>query len=1251
MSTRIKKVVAGLLAAMMAISLCGALLLAVSVKGFADTAAEGYATDLDFTIDANERLSDFDSYYWEYDVNNPIYCNPDNPYGNGYYQAKIDHADVWAFTDRGLASKNNMSYSIDWLNNNSWLDNWASLLAKEVQTHFIIETTLSFSEAKFNAGNVLFPGYGGVQFNIADTAQAAVFLNGVAVYIDANSGDVIYRNSGAGHTPEHTDAYDPADYGDQPYDRLADHKLKVEVSSTGFKAYVNDVLRLDIPNATLEAELSPIREGRVGLVGVAVDTYFKDLKITPSEGTPQEYNFVVSDAFDGFDAYFYNYSSGYNPSDPYAQVEMPASRLWGKTQNGMSRLTAADKLAPDTDGSWKDMNNLNSLIYTEKTYRYFEAETDISFASAAATGMAGLQFGADRFDRPVYWTRGMAAYLSSADGSVTLRSHLGDTANGEIRAQDAYDPADYGDQAFDKNVLHNLHVKVTKDRVQVYVDSVLRIDYAIDSVAGYEIGMSNVGLYADSRTSFFKNMKINALNPKGEVVVLPESISIGDISSPETGKSYALTPTVLPADADKEVLCEVSGNALYKNGSITFLQAGAVTVTMRSAVEPSVVASKTFTVAEGKGAVSYDLAQDATKLIPYFKNDNSLSAVSGVAETLDKHWSVSENGVTRKAADGDSQGLDSNYAMLYLPGIYKNFELTFTMNDNGTSSGWAGVMFGKETYGSSQYSNGNAVNFPIQFSGYSCHGTQIGTAADAGNEQANYPLYEHNGDNLIRISVFGTTFRLYFNDMLTPVIDKTVEESQEGFIALYANLEGGAQTGASFKDIVITNLDENGEAVDYEKASTIVWEDQETSFAAGTATELTATADGTQEFVNYTSSDDSVVRIVNGNIAFFVKEGTADITAYHADGVTGETKTFTVTARSVDGSFAYDFGDEEVLSNLEPYYQAGEDQGSAVPEELSAHWKVENGVLTRVNDLGGVVSVAWSELYLDRTFENFEISFNIKAGYENAGWAGVMFGKTGKNSSFFFDGDGAYVSVQDASAKFWGTTVGNHTDAGNSAIAVSYDPYGWNTYKLKVFGGVGSRTAQLFINDMETPLIENVKSVSPKDGYVCLFATGAEISFKDVHVRYLDETGMVIPYVGLEEIAISNKVQTATVGDKLTLNVTLNPENATVGDLNFETSDRSVAIVNEKGEVSFINAGEVTITVISKDDPQIKDSMTVTVNAASGGEDPGTDPGTDKEPGEDNEGGCSSSVGISLLIPAGVCLTMAVVAIRKRRSE
>lgn len=1162
--------------------------------------AEGkkYEVNYDFAIDADTRLADFDSYYWEYDPNNALYCLDTNPYGNGYYQAQVNHADAWTFTDRGLAGKHNMSYSLDWLNNNSWLDNWSSLLAKTAQTYFTIETTLSFSEGKYNAGNVLFPGYGGVQFNVTDPIQAAVFLRGIAVYIDANSGAVIYRNSGAAHAVEHTDVYDAAEYGGVAYNRMADHTLKVEVSETGFKAYVNDVLRLDVANATLVAEGTPIVEGRVGLVSVAVDCYYKNLSITPANGEKTSYGFVVEDAYEGFDAYYFNYMSGYGV-DAWTQVQMAESKLWGKTSKGMSRLKSADKLAPDTDGSWKDMNNLNSYLYTGKTYRYFEAETDITFDTLATTGSAGLQFGADRMDRPVYWTKGFAAYINSADGSVTLRSHLGDTANGEIRETDAYDAAEYGGVAFDKKATHNLYVKADKEGVEVYVNGVMRIDYAYTSIAGYELGMGVVGLYGDSNTSFFKNLKINALSGDGNVVVLPESVSVGEIENAKVGGSYELPLTFAPSNATRDHTVEITGDAVYSDGVITFLKAGKVTVSVKSSLEETVTASKTFDVTLGTETSFYDLSktEDTAKLLPYFKNDNSLSAVSGVSDILSNHWSQGANGLTRIAATGDNKAVDSNYAMLYLPGIYKDFEAVFTFNDNNVALGWAGLMFGKETYGSSQYSNGNAVNLPIQFAGYSCHGTQLGTAADENNEQGNYPLYLRGQDNVLKVRVYGDRFELYFNNLAKPVINKEVVEAKDGFVALYATLEGEAQSSVTFKTVALTMLGEDGERINYQKSEAIAWENQNVVYDAYTATVLTATVGGTQKFVNYKSDNEDVVYIVNGNTAYFVGEGEANVTAFHVDGCTTVTKKFTSVKRAVQGARGYAFDEE--ISKIETWYQSGEEAGSAQKEELGAHWSLDGDVLTRVNDVGGgVVSVAWSNIYLDRTYQNFEISFNLKAGCENAGWVGVMFGKTTKNSSFFYDGDGAYLSVQDSEAKFWGTTVGNHSDKGNSAIAKAYNPYGWNTYKLKVFGGVGSRTAQLFVNDMETPVVTNTKAVAPKDGYISLFATAVTASFKDVQVRYLSEAGEVISYVAANSLTISNKITTANVGQKHTLTLELLPLDTTLSGVIYETSDRSVAIVNGQGEINFINPGEVTISVKAKDNTELTDSMTIVCRQA-----------------------------------------------------
>lgn len=1168
-------------------SLCS-VVFAQSAKAESGT----WDTSVDFTADTSV-LTDFDSYYWYLDPNNPKFCNPSNPAGNGWYQGRYDHSDVWAFTDKGLVNKTNLSP----LDNRADWQNWASLLTKEKYQYFTMETTLCFSPAKFDDGNSIYGGYGGLQFNIDEPLQAAPYIGGVAVYINPYDGTLIYRKNGSDAEAADKSAYDPEVYGGAAYDRTARQTLKIEVTGAGIKAFVNDVLRLDIARTDCVS-------GRVGLEGIGVDCFFEGLVITPASGEAKTYDFIDAAAYAGFDAYFYQWDSKYGVN-AWDQVSMPASRLWGRTDKGMSRLTAADKLGwmqkeGSDDWAWLDKNNLNSLIYNGSRYQYFEAESVVHFNSEAVTGMGGLQFNVVSEVSPVYWTAGMAAYIDSADGSVKLRSHLGADANGEMRAQSAYSPDDYDGAAFEKTADHILGVKTNAETVIVTVDGVERIRYRLDTIAGYALSFGRVGLYADSRTSFFKDFKIKVLDGEGNPAVAVESLALGEISEPKTGGTYDLGLTIEPANATRE--CDFvydRDKAFIANGRITFLEAGSVTVTATSVFNAAKTATKTYTVDEASDAMLfYDLSKqaDTEKTTPYFLGSSSLSAVAGVPEALSKHWTVGEKGITRKAADGEETlSLDGNYGMLYLPGIYKDFEMSFTVDDNNVALGWAGLMFGKETYGSSHYSNGNGVNIPIQFSGYSCNGAQIGPASEAGNEQGNYPAYIRGGINLVRVRVFGTRFQLYFNDMAAPVIDKTVAASKEGFLALYANLQDNP-TGATFGKVFLNVLNEQGERVDYVPSDTIDWSGAITTGEVETALKLNASTDGTQKFVNYVSDNPEVVEIVNGNTAVFRKTGTAAVTAYNADGAAEVTKTFTVVERKVEGALSYAFDDGEALEKLGAYYQEGEAAGTAVPETLDAHWTIEGDTATRVNDLGGEVSVSWAELYLDRTFESFEITYQLKAGIDAAGWAGVMFGKTGRNSSFFYDGDGAYVSLSDTVATFWGQTVGDHADAGNSALATNYDPNGWNTISVKVFGESGatdSRTVQLYVNDMTVPVIENVKAVAPKDGYVCLFTTGAAAAVRDMNVRYLDKTGAVIPYVAVTGISIANKTDVVAVDSRLTVDVRITPANATISQLIYDSSDKTVAVVTA-GTISFIGEGEVTITVASKDNPALTDTMTVT---------------------------------------------------------
>lgn len=139
------------------------------------------------------------------------------------------------------------------------------------------------------------------------------------------------------------------------------------------------------------------------------------------------------------------------------------------------------------------------------------------------------------------------------------------------------------------------------------------------------------------------------------------------------------------------------------------------------------------------------------------------------------------------------------------------------------------------------------------------------------------------------------------------------------------------------------------------------------------------------------------------------------------------------------------------------------------------------------------------------------------------------------------------------------------------------------------------------------------------------------------------------PSVPVSSVSITNKTDSAKVGDSLTLKVSVSPSNASDKSVTYASSDTSVATV-EDGVVSFLKAGTVTITVKSVADPSKSDSFTVTVTEKD--EDPGENPGGD--PGEDPtdpepSGGCSSAVFGGSMALALVLAGGAAAVLRKKK--
>ncbi len=70
-------------------------------------------------------------------------------------------------------------------------------------------------------------------------------------------------------------------------------------------------------------------------------------------------------------------------------------------------------------------------------------------------------------------------------------------------------------------------------------------------------------------------------------------------------------------------------------------------------------------------------------------------------------------------------------------------------------------------------------------------------------------------------------------------------------------------------------------------------------------------------------------------------------------------------------------------------------------------------------------------------------------------------------------------------------------------------------------------------------------------------------------------------------------------GKRITLAAAVLPETATVKTVSWESSDTSVAAVNESGQVTGVSAGKATITAVSKADKEIKGSIEITVTRAA----------------------------------------------------
>ena len=113
--------------------------------------------------------------------------------------------------------------------------------------------------------------------------------------------------------------------------------------------------------------------------------------------------------------------------------------------------------------------------------------------------------------------------------------------------------------------------------------------------------------------------------------------------------------------------------------------------------------------------------------------------------------------------------------------------------------------------------------------------------------------------------------------------------------------------------------------------------------------------------------------------------------------------------------------------------------------------------------------------------------------------------------------------------------------------------------------------------------------------------TDVVLSIGGVGYEYASTTSElnILGELSLEGIELSEKIMELWTGEENGLTVQFWPEDISNAEIKWESSDETVATVNQDGDITAIGEGTAIITVSSVDNPEITDQCTVTVKARS----------------------------------------------------
>lgn len=641
-------------------------------------------------------------------------------------------------------------------------------------------------------------------------------------------------------------------------------------------------------------------------------------------------------------------------------------------------------------------------------------------------------------------------------------------------------------------------------------------------------------------------------------------------------------------------------------------------------------------------------------LLPYYQS--SSESGTGVSESLDKHWIVEEKGVLTRVNDLGGADVGTSYAELYLKQKFTNFEIVYDMKVPAGTRGWVGIMFGKQDMKATFFSDGDGAFMNTEVGSAFFWGQTTG--APEGSNAGLVGNYLPGEWNFVKVKVFTNNngnrrVEYYVNNELI-IANNAQNATIHGNVCLFTT------TGAaSFRNVAVNYLDANGNVASSDITAPPV--------NPPTVTPPAVDLQPVKCQFNYDFSNEEVRNSMQLYFQHSAQSGTGAKEDFGAHWIVDQkgvlTRVNDLGAQDLGATYAELYFDR-VLTNFELNYDMqapasehgwvgimygkkdksatffSDGDGVFINTEIGTafFWgqTVGNPEGTNAADVLNYVVGGWNRVKV-KVFTNqdgvrvSELYVNGVKLLSNTANAGTI---TGSVCLFTTSGAASFCNVGINYLNASGEIV-NHIPADKVEI----------TNKITSAQIGDTMQLQATVSPEDTSSKELVYSSSDlsvaivnPEGKVTFISSGnVVITAMSKDNNAAQDTMEVTVAPKLTKVQINNKISGAKTGETYTLSVSSVPGDAQVVFL-FTSSDETIATVSPQGQITFLKAGEVVITVASTEDSSIVDVMKVTVEGKT------IVPGT---PDGENFAGWA----VAIIVVAVIAVTGVAVIMRRKKKK